>query len=61
MFGDLPLATGADGRVEVVSRDPDADAERCCADSLPAPIADPVREEDVPRFLKLARRPDGPA
>jgi hypothetical protein len=28
MFGDLPLTTGANGRVEVVPRDPEVDAER---------------------------------
>lgn len=54
MFGDLPFKKNAKGKIEVVSSNPHADAERLLRNFLqqvyrrPQPI-----EEDTQRFLKL--------
>lgn len=55
MFGDLPFKKTAKGKIEIVSNNPHADAERLLRNFLqrvyrrPQPL-----EEDTQRFLKLA-------
>ncbi|WP_394795280.1 DUF1592 domain-containing protein [Armatimonas sp.] len=55
LFGDLPLKIGAKGKVEVVSSDPSADAERLLRGFLTRTYRRPVRPEDIQPFLKLAQ------
>ncbi|HEY2343023.1 MAG TPA: DUF1587 domain-containing protein, partial [Chthoniobacteraceae bacterium] len=48
LFGDLPLQSSADGRdVEVVSKNPHADAERLLRNFLPRAYRRPVEDSDV--------------
>lgn len=52
MFGDLPLKK-TDGGVEVVSKDPKADARRLMAGFIAAAYRRPVQAGEVDRFLKI--------
>lgn len=54
LFGDLPLRAGEDGRAEVVSVEPRADAEQLLRGFMSRAYRRPVEEVDVQRFLKVA-------
>lgn len=54
MFGDLPLKAAADGAVEVVPRDPDADVERLVRGFMERALRRPLQDQDVQPFVKLA-------
>ncbi|MFN0122560.1 MAG: DUF1592 domain-containing protein, partial [Blastocatellia bacterium] len=57
LFGDLPLKKNDKGRIEVISQNPHADAERLLRGFLQRAYRQPrqtVIEEDAQRFLKLA-------
>jgi hypothetical protein len=56
LFGDLPLREAASGRVEIVSADPLADAERLIRGFLAKAYRRPVTESDVALFLGVIRR-----
>ncbi|MGE0127511.1 MAG: DUF1592 domain-containing protein [Blastocatellales bacterium] len=56
LFGDLPVVKNSKGRVEIVSNNPRADAERLLGNFLRRAYRQPGRsliEEDVRRFLKI--------
>ncbi len=56
MFGDLPLAMGADKKMEVQSASPEADADRLLRGFLAKAYRRPVAESDVQRFAPVIRR-----
>jgi mono/diheme cytochrome c family protein len=55
MFGELPIVKGAKG-IEVVSQNPQGDAERLLRGFLQRAYRRPVAETDVRQFAKLANR-----
>jgi mono/diheme cytochrome c family protein len=56
MFGDLPITKGAKGAIEVISQNPQADAERLLRGFLQRAYRRPVVEADVQQFAKLANK-----
>jgi hypothetical protein len=56
MFGDLPIKKNAKGQIEIISNNPDADAQRLLRNFLQRAYRHPLPqliEEDTQRFLKL--------
>jgi hypothetical protein len=54
LFGDLPMQKKGKGEIEVISRNPRADAERLLRGFLQRAYRRPVVEADLQRFVKLA-------
>jgi len=54
MFGDLPMRVADAGKVEVVSANPNADAERLVRGFVKRALRRPVTDADVQPFIKLA-------
>jgi hypothetical protein len=59
LFGDLPLRTNEQGKVEVVSSNPDVDAERLLRGFLARAYRRPVRPEDLSPFVNLFKTARG--
>lgn len=55
MFGDLPLKANAQGKMEVVSENPDADTERLLRNFITTAYRRPLTPEDLAPFVKLAK------
>jgi len=55
LFGDLPLQIGANGALEVVPHDPDADAARLVRGFVARAYRRPVQKEEVEPFVRLVR------
>jgi hypothetical protein len=53
MFGDLPLRALGNGTVEVVSSDPNADAERLVRGFMKRALRRPVQDPEIQPFVKL--------
>jgi hypothetical protein len=55
LFGDLPLTTPSFGKIEAVSKNPDADADRLIHAFVKQALRRPITEQDVQPFVKLSR------
>jgi len=55
LFGDLPLTSPSFGKIEAVSKNPDADADRLIHAFVKRALRRPITEQDVQPFVKLFR------